>query len=226
MVGKKGVAYILTSLLVVGLVVANMAVFADRFRKGETASVALVRDEFTETLIQGISEQGLEDFLQVAAKNALSELATEQRRRILAGEPLGDINKSFAELVLNGSLDGERRYEGRYLLSYFGITTKAYRGLGFSIDKVTLNTTLEQVEPFHVEVEANVTFAVVAPSARLSWAVDTTKRLNVSIFGFQDPVSPSLITNQWQPNSLHPNFLDRMNGISAAHPLGICLPPC
>ena len=68
---KRGIAYLIMSLTLVGIVTANALVFSNRFRSLEQSSIEVVNNEFTESIISDISGEGLDLFHEVAAKKAI-----------------------------------------------------------------------------------------------------------------------------------------------------------
>lgn len=213
---KKGVGYIIMSLILVGIIVANMAVFTNRFRRAELASVQLIQNEFIENVIEDISRTGLERFLAVAGKEALATMGSRRT-------PGLDADADFAELVFNGSFDGTLYHTRRTLERFLGATTRYYVGLGFTIDKVNITTNLTQPDPWLVEIDANVTYHVSVARVGLSWVIDVGRRTNVSIFGVQDPSgAEGIITRNWVLDNTFPSFLERLQGLPASGTFGIC----
>lgn len=215
---RKAIAYLIMSLTIVSIVVANTMVFSNRFKKVEASSVEIINNEFTESIISDISGDGLDRFLEVASKRAFAYLSDY----LAQGAEVDDIAEAINTLMLNGSLNGTMQYKYPTLNKFLGVTTNYYFVLGFRVDKPSIESTFEHLNPWEIIVTSDISYNIIVPRTKFSWVIDVTRTTKLNILGFFDPESGWRIKNDWKHNTSYPSFLDRLLGESGGSGYGVC----
>ena len=219
MSNKKAIAYLIMSLSILGIIAANMGVFADRFRKVESSNVEVVSNEFVGSALSDMTGQGMDKFMDVASKKALQHLSV----KLVEGNTYDSIEATFDSLVRGGDINGTLQYRYPTLNEYLGATTNYYHVLGFSISKVSINSTFSQISPWTIMIDSDIRFKVSVPRTKFSGFFDINTVKEVSLLGIEDPIGGFKITNQWKHNESSPSFIDRLNGDSGADSeYGVC----
>jgi hypothetical protein len=215
---KRAVFYLLMSVTLMGIIVSSMLVFSNRFKKLESSSIEIVGNEFVGATITDMSTYGLDNFMEVASKKALEALASYMALEF----PVNNTAEAFDSLVTNGSLNGSMRYLTPTLVKFLGVTTNYYFVLGFSIDKINIDSKFEHTDPWTILVTSNITYKVNVPRARFTGVIGDIKKTNVSIFGLPEPVGGWRVTSQWKHNTSFPSYVDMLEGKTAGSAYGIC----
>ncbi len=219
MKGRKAIAYLVISLTLLGIISANMGIFSNRFRRIEASNTEVVSNEFVGATLEDMTGPGLDKFMDVASKRALSHLGI----MLVEGNVYESIEEAFDSLVKNGTLNGTIQYRYPTLYEYLGGTTNYYHVLGFSISKISINSTFSQSSPWNITIDSRIRFKVSVPRTKYSGFFDLQKVSEVSLFGIDEPLSGFKITTSWKHNDTYPSYIDRLNGDSgASSEYGIC----
>lgn len=216
---KKAIAYLIMSLAILSIVAANMGIFASRFRKIESSNIEVVSNEFVGSTLSDMTGPGMDKFMDVVSKKALQHLSV----KLVEGNTYDSVEATFDSLVLDGSINSTVQYRYPTLNEFLGATTNYYHVLGFSITKVSINSTFSQVSPWRIIIDSKIRFKVSVPRTKYSGFFDLNTVRDVSLLGIEDPIGGFKVTNKWKNNESYPSFIDRLNGDSGADSeYGIC----
>jgi len=144
-----------------------------------------------------IRVDSMNDFIKDLKRDTSRGLYISSFRALMAlegyiiqnGEFLEDIDKSFKEALLNGTVDNMS--SSLMLFSTFPnwIENIQNKAMKLNIDaNITLHDVyILQNDPWHVTVSANLTFSIRDVTDIASWNIDEVINTSVSIMTFEDP---------------------------------------
>ncbi|MFH1591720.1 MAG: hypothetical protein ABIC95_07405 [archaeon] len=248
--GKKGFAFTLMAIIVVGLLIASVA-YRERVMYKAQADRAGVRIEIMNEFVKNTQE----DLIRATEIISFRTILSLEQYIVEAGIPLDDVELRFAELMLNGSVNNTivSLMENSTLTNWTSKLSREASRMDASVRVHIRTITLNHIDPWNVEAHFNISTEIDDDKGAASWDVDNIFSVVVPIEGFEDPtialntlgrVSSQITRGNLSPyvdpatndttnllwfingsyyrnNSQGPSFLDRMEGNLSASPHGI-----
>jgi hypothetical protein len=210
---KRGTYF--TLMTIAFLVIFLFVLLMPGYRKlGEKMMVIEMRVDSMNNFIKDL-ERDIERGLYIASYRTI--LALEERV-IIGGTFLNDVESSFEESILYGTVNGTN--SSIMVASTFPewISRIQKESSKFNIEaNITLNNvSVYQTDPWHVKVNANVNFSISDVSGIASWDRRKDVETSISILEFEDPLyivnSLGRTTNVINKTSFEGNFTFKVGG--------------
>lgn len=182
---KKGMYFTLTTIAFLFIFIFIFMIPGYE-RLGEKMAVTEMRVDSMNDFIKDL-ERDAERGLYISSFRALLAL---EGYIISNGEFLKDVQSSFAEALLNGTVDNTNSTLMKSSTFTLWIEKIESEAQGFNIDaNITLHSVnIYQNNPWYVGVSANMTFSIKDITEIASWKIDKIINTSVSIIAFEDPL--------------------------------------
>ncbi|MBN2566633.1 hypothetical protein JXB02_00935 [Candidatus Woesearchaeota archaeon] len=191
-IGRKGMFFTIIAFALIGSFVIGYQAY-EYYAYQEESHLVETRVNTINTFI-GDLERDLERSLFISSFRSLLGLSQHVTR---TGEFIGDFDAMFAEIVLNGTINGS--YTNLTKDSYFYEWVSRVEGIGQNLNILASfsppDVSVFQDTPWSVRVDLNTTLTVQDSDGMASWQRDERVSTTVSVIDFEDPLY-SVLSNK------------------------------
>lgn len=251
---KKGVFFSIVSIFLVILFVASTELISEFSIKESEMEVTRTRVKILSSIINDFETVYFDKIIYVAAKNSLVGLSHYYSDHDFEPSYMKDIGFALSDVIYAGILKDRNNNKVNltklgyidYDYTFNGLMeslTETYDKLGLEINYLTINFTeinsIEQIDPWTLQVNAEIDYYFTDKSRIASWKGFTTRNVKIPILGMyafdfegfpgNTKTNLGVIDSTWKIDNLtntEPSILSKLSGLPYDRQKGICKTYC